>query len=288
MAGLLDERLWRWLRPASAGPPRNARTPAFVAIAGLMLLISATGSYGFFQLLTLALCVTLLDDATLRCPPRPIRVASPWLAAAFATVILPVSALQMTGLAGRKAEREARLAVEAGTDTDPQRWLVRIADAREAALELTRPFASVNSYGLFATMTRDRFEIVVEGSADGVTDWRPYGFRYKPGDPHRVGAMAGLHMPRLDWQLWFAALSPSCRRGWYPGFIQALQRGAPAVRGLLAHDPFGGRPPRAIRSRRVRYTFTDAARYAADGAFWITTDAGSFCPTFTRSDWPEM
>ncbi|MEZ4470781.1 MAG: lipase maturation factor family protein [bacterium] len=284
LAALLDERLWRRLRPASAGPPRAARVPAAIAIAGLMVAISATGSYGFFQLLTLALCVPLLDDAALRwsMPPGGARRPSPWLPVGFAIVVLPLSALQLTGLAGRATLHAAVVAVEAGEATLAQRGLAWLAEARGAAREAVGAFASVNGYGLFATMTRDRVEIIVEGSADGVSDWRPYRFRYKPGDPGEVGAMAGLHMPRLDWQLWFAALRPQCQRGWYPAFIQALLRGSKAVRGLLADDPFPGRPPRAIRSRRVRYTFTDRAEQRASGRFWSTADAGMFCPTMTR------
>lgn len=295
LVAALDERVLARLWPRRFGTGRSDRSAACLLIVGLMLAISLTGNYGFFQLLTVALAVSLVDDHALRWVPgirRPaLRLLTPTrtraLAIGFAVIILPLSALQMTGLVGRRAQRAAERAVAA----DQAAWSDHLIDslrrARSAALEHTRPFVSVNSYGLFATMTTQRVEIVVEGSADGRTDWQPYRFAYRPSDPARVGPSAGMHMPRLDWQMWFAALSPRCRRGWYVAFAKALLDGSPAVRGLLAADPFAGKPPpQAIRSRKRRYRFTDRATRAQSGAVWQVEDAGSYCPTITPKMFP--
>lgn len=289
LVAALDQRALARLWPKRFDAGREDRLAAFGLIATLMLLIGLTGNYGFFQLLTLALCFSLLDDRALRrlrwpAPPKVSVLPTPRthaLAVAFAIVILPVSALQMTGLVGRRAQRAAEAAVAAGDPSLAESITDGLRRAREAVLEHTRPFASINSYGLFATMTTERIEIVVEGSADGRTDWRPYRFAYKPGDRRTVGPFAGLHLPRLDWQMWFAALSPSCRRGWYVAFIRALLTGSPAVRGLLAEDPFPNAPPAAIRSLRLRYRFTDPATRDATGEVWTATPAGEYCPTLT-------
>lgn len=271
LALLLDDRFWQRVRPVWIADERDARWPAFIGIVGLMLAITATGSYGFFPLLTAVLCLPLLDDmAVRRLPLRgPGRPEAPGrfdhgLAIAFAVVILPVSALQMVGLAREKVPES-------------------IGKIRDEVLEVTRPFASINSYGLFATMTKQRIEIVVEGSADGRTDWKPYVFEYKPDSPEVVASWAGLHMPRLDWQMWFAALSPQCRQGWYVRFVHGLLRGSPTVHGLLAAHPFPDRPPLAIRSRRLEYTFTDPRERAASGRVWRVRPAGQYCPVLTRA-----
>lgn len=285
----LDQRLLARLWPTRFRTERDDRTLAFLLIVTLMSMIGLTGNYGFFQLLTVALCFSLLDDRALGWlrwprPPRISVLATPRtqvMAIVFAVVILPISALQMTGLVGRRAQRVAERAVAAGHASTGESIVDGLRRARGAVLEYTRPFASINSYGLFATMTTERIEIVVEGSADGKSGWKPYRFEYKPSDLTTVGPVAGLHMPRLDWQMWFAALRPRCQRGWYVAFVRALLAGSPTVRGLLADDPFPKDPPKAIRSRKMRYRFTDRATRDRTGAAWTATPAGTYCPTLT-------
>jgi hypothetical protein len=117
-------------------------------------------------------------------------------------------------------------------------------------------------------MTTERPELAVEGSDDGET-WRPYAFRWKPGDPQRAPRFAGLHLPRLDWQMWFAALERPEQVGWLRGpLITRLLAGAPEVLALLADDPFRGAPPRFVRVRVDDYRFTSRAQRAATGAWW--------------------
>ena len=106
----------------------------------------------------------------------------------------------------------------------------------EALVELNQyvePFRSANSYGLFAVMTTERLEITIEGSEDG-KNWKPYRFRWKPGELNRRPRFTTPHMPRLDWQLWFAALVDDCRSApWFLRFEQKLLVGAPEVLSLL-------------------------------------------------------
>ena len=95
------------------------------------------------------------------------------------------------------------------------------------------PFRSINRYGLFAVMTTTRPEIIVEASEDGV-HWEPYVFRYKPQDPRRAPGFVAPHQPRLDWQIWFAALGDLWMNPWFVRFLIRLLEGSPAVTALLA------------------------------------------------------
>jgi hypothetical protein len=139
------------------------------------------------------------------------------------------------------------------------------------------PFRSVNSYGLFRVMTTSRSEIVVEGSDDGVT-WRPYEFRYKPGALTRRPAFVEPHQPRLDWQMWFAALSGPGLAPWFGDFLARLLEGSPAVLGLLGSNPFPDHPPRFVRAELYDYRFTDAGQRRASGAWWVRTFLGTYMP----------
>jgi hypothetical protein len=92
--------------------------------------------------------------------------------------------------------------------------------------EWIEPFRSVNGYGLFRVMTTERPELVIEGSGDSQT-WVEYRFRYKPGDVGRRPAFRAPHMPRLDWQMWFAALNPRGNQQWLMRLVEHLLRGTP-------------------------------------------------------------
>ena len=114
-------------------------------------------------------------------------------------------------------------------------------------------------------MTTTRDEIVVEGSDDGV-EWRPYQFKYKPGDVGRRPSWVAPHQPRLDWQMWFAALGGDDSEPWFRRFLDRLLEGSPVVLGLVARDPFDGRPPGFVRARRVHY------RFSPGGPAWWTSE----------------
>jgi hypothetical protein len=146
-------------------------------------------------------------------------------------------------------------------------------------------FRSVNSYGLFAVMTTTRPEILIEGSDDGVT-WLPYEFKWKPGDVTRRPGFATPHLPRLDWQMWFAALGQPEENAWLYHFLVRLLQGSPEVTGLLEHNPFPEKPPRQIRAVLYQYHFTDAATRRESGAWWRRELEGPYGPGLSLPEEP--
>jgi hypothetical protein len=267
--------------------PRRCRQAACAGIVGLQLLIAATGNYGFFNLLTMVLCVLLLDDdffpARIRkrfAPPiepgasskprewwhvfnMPHRWSS-WLVLPVAVGIFLVSFMPFVWSCG--------LAIHGPT------WLVR-------AHRAIASFRSVNSYGLFAVMTTRRPEIIIEGSDDGKT-WKEYTFRWKPGDPRRRPSFAGLHMPRLDWQMWFAALGRCEENSWFVRFLVRLLRGSPEVLALLDRNPFPDQPPHYIRAVLYQYHFTDSTVRSRIGTWWRREPIGLYCPVLSLATRP--
>jgi hypothetical protein len=249
---------------------RRARLAAFFPLAALQLLIAATGNYAFFNLLTLALCLTLLDDAAL---PRGLRERLPTAGTggpdrrmrpqdiALAIVVVPLSLMQLLGA--------TRL---------PLRW----PEPLVALYRAVAPFESVNGYGLFAVMTTSRREIVLEGSRDGAS-WSAYEFRFKPGDVRRAPGFVAPHQPRLDWQMWFAALGPCEASPWLVRVMQRLRQGSPEVAALLASNPFPGAPPRLVRATLYDYRVDDPAALWREGVYWRRERLGLFCPTVGES-----
>jgi hypothetical protein len=250
--------------------PRRCRQLACAGTVLLQAIIAATGNFGFFNLLTVALCVPLLDDQSFPRRWRPAVVAPTptrsslrrwfgWLAVPLAAVPVMLSGLELLAACGRRV-RGPRL----------------LGRVREVLV----PFRSLNTYGLFAVMTTRRPEIIVEGSNDGRI-WLPYEFRWKPGDVRRRPAFTGLHMPRLDWQMWFAALGSFWENGWFLQFLVRLLEGSPEVLGLLRHNPFPGAPPRYVRAILYDYRFTDRAARKETGAWWRREALGLYCPILT-------
>jgi predicted DCC family thiol-disulfide oxidoreductase YuxK len=246
--------------------PRRPRAVAACCIALFQLLIVLTGNYNFFNLLSMALCVLLLDDASLRrfLPLRfatrvrnrvrqPGRAATT-IATVLALVIVPVGlsriCLSLTG---------TRLPV---------------ADVLE---QLVSPLMIVNPYGLFAVMTTSRPEIVIEGSADGQV-WREYVFRFKPGPVTRRARWNIPHQPRLDWQMWFAALGDLTDNPWFESLMRRLLEGSPPVLALFEVDPFPDRPPKYVRALLYDYRFADSSTRAATGQWWVRHLTGLYFP----------
>jgi len=141
-----------------------------------------------------------------------------------------------------------------------------------SALAIVAPLDSINGYGLFRVMTTDRPEIVIEASADG-DSWKEYEFRWKAGDVLRRPSFVEPHMPRLDWQMWFAALDPRDAQVWLGALVRRLLDGDEAVTRLLAPNPLGA-PVRCVRLVYYHYYFTTRAERAASGAWWKRERAG--------------
>jgi hypothetical protein len=245
---------------------RRVRLVACLLMIGLQAGIAATGNYGFFNVLTIALYLALLDDHTLkRFLPRAIQRAeqpierscsSTWRSAmsAIAVGVATLSALTFF--------REIDV-------TRGRRGLIG-GEWADRTLDVIAPFNSVSGYGLFRVMTTERPEIVIEVSEDG-RSWKEYEFRWKAGDVMRRPRFVEPHMPRLDWQMWFAALDPVGNRDWLTTLARRLEAGTPEVLGLLGRNPFAEAPPRAVRMVLYQYRFSTPAERDRTGSWWTRT-----------------
>ncbi len=254
--------------------PRRIRIFAAFSLILFQLLIFLTGNYAFFNILAIAFCLFLLDDGFLcRVLPKFVTAMTPapdggsrWpvlrnvVCRALFTVVLLVSGLQMIETFSR----------------------VRWAPA-QSAINLIAPFEIVNTYGLFAVMTTSRPEIVIEGSNDGIA-WLPYDFKYKPGNLARRPAWVQPHQPRLDWQMWFAALGDYRSDPWTLQLVGKLLEGSPDVLRLFGNDPFRGTPPRFIRATVYDYRFTTAAERQSTGDWWHREAKGVYLPALSLKD----
>jgi lipase maturation factor 1 len=253
-------------------PWRKVRYLAAGAMASLQILIFLTGNYTFFNLLTIALCVLLLDDSVIQrlLPKRfvPDPIHSPAKVPGWKHFLVRVFALAIF-IPG--AVYVLAFFVPVPVLPEPAVQLVR----------LIRPFHLVNGYGLFAVMTTSRPEIVVEGSNDG-ENWLAYEFPYKPGDLVRPPAWIAPYQPRLDWQMWFAALSSAENNPWFASFIQRLSEGSPEVLALLAYNPFPDAPPRYLRAVVYDYHFTDWHERDITREWWKREFIGLYFPSPTR------
>jgi predicted DCC family thiol-disulfide oxidoreductase YuxK len=256
--------------------PRRLRHWGGATMIAFQILIALSGNYAFFNLLAITLCLLLWDDAAWQqCfPARFVRrlegPAEPpsrpgWrrlLYAALAIFILFLSGLEMLGDFAPPAAPQAAEFME---------WI--------------EPFHIVNLYGLFAVMTTERMEIVLQGSQDG-QNWRSYSFKYKPGNPKRRPEWVAPYQPRLDWQMWFAALGSYRQNPWFIGMVGRLLEGSPDVLRLLRHNPFPGAPPRFVRAVAYDYHFTDFAARRATGSWWRRDYKGLYFPAVSLRDAP--
>lgn len=253
--------------------PRRLRIVAFWSIVLLQVLIFATGNYGFFNLLTIVLCIPLVDDLFwprwlrrfTRCPDciRPLVRWRYWpigVTAPLTAIIALTTMMQLIDAFNWKIDWPRPLAWMPG----------QIAQ-----------FRSVNSYGLFRVMTTQRPEIIIEGSDDGRT-WQAYEFKWKPGDLSRRPTFCSPHMPRLDWQMWFAALGNYQHNQWFMNLLVRLMEGSPPVLDLIETNPFPGRPPKYIRAVLCEYRFTDMAERNQTGQWWKRAVLGLYCPVLQR------
>jgi lipase maturation factor 1 len=214
-----------------------------------------TGNYTFFNLLAVGLCLFLWDDRDFeRWIKWPLMNADKRGSNAVGVVV----AVLVLGIGF-------------------SRMVETFFNVPVFIVKYTAPLEIVNSYGLFAVMTTERPEIIVEGSVDG-ENWLPYSFRYKPGDLGRAPRWAAPYQPRLDWQMWFAALGNYRENPWFVNFAVRLLEGSAEVRGLLEAEPFEGRRPKYIRAMLYDYTFTDWEERRKTGNWWKREAKGQYLP----------
>ncbi|MGD8631309.1 MAG: lipase maturation factor family protein [Gammaproteobacteria bacterium] len=254
--------------------PRRLR---FVAAGGflvLQVLIILTGNYYFLNLLTIFLCLFLLDD-------RALASLLPGRLAAHPRFRLPEPGRLATAAAGVLASLVVAVNLAVIWKRIEQRPLPEPLATLAAT---TSRLGITNFYGFFGVMNTTRREIIVEGSLDG-RDWRAYAFRYKPGDVHRCPRWSLPHHPRLDWTLWFAAGESPYRNRWFGNLLYQLLEGSPPVLGLLADNPFPDEPPKWVRATLYQYRFTTAAERAATGDCWVRQRLGPYVPPLSLESW---
>ncbi len=241
--------------------PRRIRYIGCAVLVFHEVLIFLTGNYCFFNLLTLALCLLLLDDAVFsRWLPgkenwkfsgqKKTELVSFWKKRFFTGIRVGVLGICIMLYA-------VPLLVTSGNYPS---IFVAIANA-------IRPLHLFNSYGLFAVMTTSRPEIIILGSDDR-ENWFPYEFKWKPGVVTNKPEFVAPHQPRLDWQMWFAALSNYERNPWLIQFMIRLLQGSRPVIELLGSNPFPDSPPKYLQALVYDYRFSDTETRNRDGSWW--------------------
>ena len=252
--------------------PRRLR---FFAAWGFLLLQSCilfTGNYNWFNLQTMSICLLLFDDAALHkvLPQRLLGAVSPTPPARPPRAVsIGVGALTVLLVSFSLAQMDVRFS------SSPPALV-------QSAAALAEPLHLVSGYGLFAVMTTQRDEIVIEGSSDGV-EWREYEFRYKPGDLARRPPWNIPHQPRLDWQMWFAALENPRRLGWFWHFLEKVLENEPTVTALMAGNPFPDKPPLYVRAQFYDYHYSDRSA-KAKGLWWERRPLGLYVPEVRLKD----
>ena len=243
-----------------APQPVASVAAAIVVITQLWLV--ASGNFAWLNWLTILLAFSAIDDASVRAlvpvPPHPLFPAPPpWFTAsviAFTVAVLILSYWPMRNMA-----------------SPGQRMNMSF-----------NPFHLVNTYGAFGVVGRVRREVVIEGTADtrvtAQSVWKEYGFKGKPGDVRRLPRQWAPYHLRLDWMMWFAAISPGYAEPWLGPLLERLLRNDRPTLHLLRHNPFPDSPPAFVRVRLYRYSFTSWRELRRDRAWWQRTLEGSYLP----------
>ncbi len=241
--------------------PQPVAAWAGTVVVATQLYLMASGNFAWLNLLTLALAVTAFDDGFLG---RLIPLDRPELSTppAWFTGVVLVMAAGMLVLSWRPVRNMASRR--------------QVMNASYNRLNLG------NTYGLFGHITRERLEVIVEGTDDPTpgpeTTWQAYEFKAKPGDLRRPPRQVAPYHLRLDWLMWFAALSPRYAESWFVEMVTKLLGGDRATLRLLAHNPFPAHPPRFVRALLYRYRFTSTAERKATGDWWHRELLGQYLP----------
>jgi hypothetical protein len=243
--------------------PGRARLTGAILLTLLQFFIAATGNYTFFNLLTAALGILLVPDdfwkRWLRVSPgtsRPLSKLKTVALRIVAGIVIFCTSMQV-------------LEMFVGYRSLPP--------LAATIVQLVQPLHIANGYGVFAVMTTRRMEIVIEGSNDGET-WSAYEFPFKPGDLRRPPPWVAPYQPRLDWQMWFAALGSFQDNPWFIRFMRSLLYAEKPVLSLLSYNPFPDHAPKFIRARGYDYRFTTPEELSRTGCWWKRTDAGMYFP----------
>jgi hypothetical protein len=268
-AEVVGNHIAQLVAPLVLFAPQPAASVAAAVVIVTQLWLVASGNFAWLNWLTIVLALPALDTSRLGrlLPlPAPATLAAP---PAWYEALVIAFTVAVVGLSYR-----------------PARNLLSRDQVMNASFD---PLRLVNSYGAFGSITRQRFELVIEGAADpgaasSDAGWREYEFYGKPGDPRRWPRPVAPYHLRLDWLMWFAALSPGYAGPWLRPLLRRLLAGDRDVARLLRVNPFPDAPPAVIRVRRYRYRYTTWRELRETGAWWQREPAGEYLPpTFRNS-----
>lgn len=235
-------------------------------IAGVFTLffhgmLAFSGNFAFLSFLTAILAITTFPDSILS---KIIPIALPATLSASPifskTVIVIATILALLNI----------------------RPILNLFSARQIMNTSYDPFHLVGSYGAFGSITRPRYEVIIEGAEDDVltesTKWKEYEFIGKPGKLDKVPAQIAPYHLRLDWLMWFAAFNPAVSDPWFIHFVEKLLQNDKAVLSLLKTNPFPSSPPKHIRAQRYIYHFTTPDEKSKSGNFWKRELVGEYFP----------
>jgi hypothetical protein len=245
--------------------PRPFRLAAAAITILIQLLIIATSNHNFVNLLTILLCLFLLDDALIR------RILPGFIFAhrqSESTKSRPIHRIALS-IAALLILPASLIGLYANLAREP------IAAPLQGIYDKVRSFGIGNIYHIFPTMQTERQELAIQGSNDGI-EWKDYRFHYKPGDTASAPAFVMPHQPRLDWMIWFVPTQQQLQMQWFGQFMQRLQQGSEAVTELLAVNPFEDHPPRYLRVSVYRYRFSSQEYRAKTGDWWQREYIGEF------------
>ncbi len=262
--------------------PRRWRLLCFLIATPWEVGVILTANYTFLNYLVLALGLLLLDDQAVHSflpwtrrpflPPQPMQDP----------VRLPATSLKKQMSAIGLALSTVLLSLVAYANTLLLlRMLLPSLPLPLAPVTLLEPFRIANQYGLFAVMTKGRYEIEFQGSDDGQT-WKAYGYRYKPQALDERPRIYAPYQPRFDWNLWFASLTSWRNAQIVPRTEEALLNNDPDVLSLFRSNPFAGHAPRLVRAVLWQYWFTSMAEKQTTGNWWRRTLLGTYAPTVER------
>ena len=290
--------------------PRRWRIACFFIVTPWQLVVILTANYTFLNYLVLALGFLLLDDRFLLqfVPQRWRSSVASAIAAPQAKRDASVSERdEMGGMRDWKSAFGRPLRILKLSfigimlswifyaTTAELIWMFAAIPLPTGPAEALEPFRIANRYGLFGIMTRGRYEIEFQGSADG-KDWVAYPFRYKPQDLRMPPGIYAPYQPRFDWNLWFASLG-----AWrdYPMVtnteVRLLSNDADVL-ALFGKNPFAQEPPREVRAVLWQYRFTTMAEKRTQGLWWRREFMGLYAPTLEREadgtirgvEWPTV
>ncbi|CAM3104528.1 hypothetical protein BST27_09985 [Mycobacterium intermedium] len=234
---------------------------AIIVVTQLWLVTS--GNFSWLNWLTILLAFSAIDQRSAEVLlPAPVHVpVFPGAPAWFAVLVIAFTALMLF----------------------LSYWPVRnMLSARQRMNMSFNSFHLCNTYGAFGSICRIRQEVVIEGTDEAVisdeTVWKEYEFKGKPTDVRRMPRQFAPYHLRLDWLMWFAAISPGYALSWMTPFLTRLLRNDPATLRLLRHNPFPDEPPRYVRAQLYKYRFTTFAELRRDHAWWHRTLIGSYVP----------